>query len=169
MPEPKKHAESRGIIESVLRYIPGFKGYLEKEYRRDSDSLQREWLGDRLQRSKRGLDAYALQLTDAGKIDTLPLVDRMRTRLDTLINRIRGAMQGYSGFFDLVDINEGVLDRVYEHDVAIMEDVARLADSVEALGGKTETADELVPPIVAQIESVEDDWNRREDILKGLE
>ncbi len=53
MPEPRQHAQSRGWIESIGRRIPGFKGYLEKEYRRDSDALQRTWLADRLQRAKR--------------------------------------------------------------------------------------------------------------------
>ena len=69
MPEPRQHTQSRGWIESILRRIPGFKGYLEKEYRRDSDSLQRTWLADRLQRSKRALDTYSRTLVDAGKLD----------------------------------------------------------------------------------------------------
>lgn len=168
MPEPKKHYQSRGIIESVLRYIPGFSGYLEKEYRRESDELQREWLADRLQRSKRGLDSYALQLAEAAKIDTLGHVDTLRARLDRLIGRIRGAMQGYSGFFDLVTIDESVLDDIYEHDVALMTEVAQLSDDIEGLKGRTEEADQLVPPLLARIESIEDAWDRREDILKGL-
>ena len=169
MPEPKKHHQSRGWIETVLRYIPGFRGYLEKDYRRESDELQRAWLADRLQRSKRGLDAYAMSLADAAKIDALPKVDRLRSRLDRLRGRIAGAMQGYSGFFDLVNIDEIVLDRVYEHDVAMMDQTAKLADDVEQLRGRTEQPDALVPPLLDQIESLEDAWDFREDILKGLE
>ena len=53
MPEPRQHTENRGWIESIGRRIPGFKGYLEKEYRRDADALQRTWLAERLQRFKR--------------------------------------------------------------------------------------------------------------------
>lgn len=169
MPEPKRHSENRNFIESMLRKIPGFRGYLEKEYRRESDELQRVWLADRLQRSKRGLDRYAQQLADAAQIDTLPLVDRLRARLDKLIGRIRGAMQGYSGFFDLVRIDEGVLDRVYEYDLALMEEVAALADAIEGLDGRPEQADQLVPPILQEIEKIEDAWDRREDVLTGLE
>jgi len=114
MPEPKEHTEKRNIVETILRYIPGFRGYLEKEYRRDSDHLQREWLADRLQRSKRAIDQFSRPLADAGKIDLLPEVDRLRGKLDTLIARIRGAMRGYSGFFDLVRVDEALLDRVYQ-------------------------------------------------------
>lgn len=169
MPEPIRHTENRGQIESLLRRIPGFRGYLEKEYRRESDELQREWLGDRLQRSKRGLDTCALQLADAAQIDTLPLVDRLRSRLDRLISRIRGAMQGYSGFFDLVHVDEALLDRVYEYDVSLMEDVALLADQIDALAGRTEQADQLVPPLLSEIQKIEEAWDRREDLLKGLE
>ncbi len=39
--EPERHAEKRNFVESILRHIPGFRGYLEKEYRRDSDYLAR--------------------------------------------------------------------------------------------------------------------------------
>src|SRR4029077_18473273 len=106
MPEPREHAKSRGWIESILRHIPGFKGYLEKEYRRDSDALQRSWLADRLQRAKTALDAYGRTLLAAKKLDGLAQVDNFKSRLDKSISRIRGAMQGYSGFFDLVQVNE---------------------------------------------------------------
>ena len=169
MPEPKEHAENRGWIETILQYIPGFRGYLRKENRREADELQREWLADRLQRSKRGLDEYARSLTDAGRLAEINHVERVRTRLDKVLARIRGAMQGYSGFFDLVDINESVLDRVYAHDVALMEQTAALADEIESLRGRSEDAQTLLAPIMAKLEAVEDAWDQREDILKGLE
>ena len=74
MPEPREHTEQRNWIESILRHIPGFHGYLEKEYRREADELQREWLADRLQRSKRAVDNLARPLADAGQIDALPQI-----------------------------------------------------------------------------------------------
>jgi hypothetical protein len=169
MPEPKEHAENRGWIETILQYIPGFRGYLRKENRREADELQREWLADRLQRSKRGLDEYARSLTDAGRLAEINHVERVRTRLDKVLARIRGAMQGYSGFFDLVDINESVLDRAYAHDVALMEQTASLADEIENLRGRSEDAQTLLAPIMTKLEAVEDAWDQREDILKGLE
>ena len=116
MPEPMKHAEDRNAFETVLRYIPGFRGYLEKEYRRESDALQRQWLSDRLDRSKRGLDDFGRSLVEAGKLDEVVQCDRLRGRIDKLSSRIRGAMKGYSGIFDLVRIDESVLDEVYRFD-----------------------------------------------------
>lgn len=169
MPEPKHHAEERGWIETILQFIPGFRGYLRKENRREADELQREWLADRLQRGKRGLDSYAVALTDAGRLDELPKIERLRTKLDTIISRIRGAMQGYSGFFDLVDVNEEIIDRVYKVDVSLMQTVGKLADEIEDLKNRVEEPGDLVSPLLEYIETIADEWDRREDILKGLE
>jgi hypothetical protein len=169
MPEPKKHFQRRGMIETVLRYIPGFRGYLEKEYRRESDELQREWLADRLQRAKRGLDAYSRRLADAAQLDAIPLCDRLRGKLDKAIGRVRGAMQGYSGFFDLVEVDEARLDQVYQHDVDMMEQVSALADRIEGLAKETKPPGEVVPELMNTVEDIEQRWDAREDLLKGLE
>jgi hypothetical protein len=168
MPEPKDHAERRDFIETILRHIPGFRGYLEKEYRRESDDLQRDWLADRLQRSKRAIDDMTRPLADAGQIDLLPQIDRVRGRLDKLIGRIRGAMQGYSGFFDLVQVREDLLDEVYEYDVSLMHQVDVLARSVEKLPNEKDQVAELLEDLLEQTGELERLWDAREDMLKGL-
>lgn len=167
MPEPKDHTRDRNFIEDVLRRIPGFRGYLEKEYRRESDDLQRDWLANRLQRVKRAIDAASRPLADAGRIDALPQLDRMRGRIDKLIGRIRGAVQGYSGFFDLVRIDEALLEQVYEHDLALMGHVESLAASIEGLPAAGQEIAARLPEIVALIDDVERRWDDREDLLQG--
>lgn len=169
MPEPRNHAENRNWIERILRHIPGFRGYLEKEYRRDSDELQRQWLADRLQRSKRAIDDAARPLVDAGQVDVLPQLDRLRGRLDKFIWQLRSAMQGYTGFFDLVRVDERALDRVYELDVAVMDEVQGLAEAIEALPSRRDQFATAVPELLNQIDDVESQWSKRSDILKGLE
>ena len=167
MREPKDHTRDRNFIEDVLRRIPGFRGYLEKEYRRESDDLQRDWLANRLQRAKRAIDAASRPLADAGQIDALPQFDRMRGRLDKLIGRIRGAVQGYSGFFDLVRVDEALLEQVYEHDLALMGQVESLAASIEELPAAGQEIAAGLLEIVALIDDVEHRWDGREDLLQG--
>jgi hypothetical protein len=168
MPQPKDHAAERNFPESVLRHVPGFRGYLEREYRRESDELQRNWLADRLQRSKRAVDDLARQLADAAQVDVLPQIDRLRVRLDRLLGRIRGAMQGYSGFFDLVRIDVPLLDRVYEHDAALNEQVEAFATAAEQLPGKPDQASTAVADLRRQVDDIERQWDAREDMLKGV-
>ncbi len=169
MPEPKEHARHRNWLETILRYIPGFRGYLEKEYRRDSDQLVRQWLADRLQRSKRAVDQVARSLADAGRIDPLPLVDRLRGRLDRMIGRFRGAMRGYSGIFDLVRVREGLLDQVYEHDIALIEQVDAVGLAVEQLPADEGELPPAIQAIFSQLDELEHKWDAREDILEGVQ
>ena len=169
MLEPSDHAKNRNFIETILWYIPGFKGYLEKEYRRESDELQRNWLADRLTRSKRAIGNLTRPLADAGQIDVLPQIDRMRGRLDKLIGRIQGAMQGYSGFFDLVRVREELLERVYEHDADLIDRVDALAEAVEQLPARPDDITAALPDLHEKIDALDRKWDLREDMLRGLE
>jgi len=168
MPDPRQHTQNRGTIESVLRRIPGFRGYLEKEYRRESDTLQREWLADCLVRAKRSLDEHTRALAEAGSIDTLPQWDRVRLRIDKLSARIRGAMRGYSGFFDLVQVDEALLDKIYDYDAKLVDEVEQFGKTLESLS--TAAAETIAPAqLIARLEELEKAWDEREDILKGVD
>ena len=169
MTEPKDHGESRNLVESILRRIPGFRGYLEKEYRRESDQLQRKWLADRLQRAKPAIDELAQPLVEAGLLDILPQLDRLRARIDKVVWQIRSGMQGYSGFFDLVRVDEELLDRVYEHDVALIDRVESLAEAVEALPDDPDRIGSTLPSAFDAVDAIEREMEIRSDILSGLE
>jgi len=169
MPQPKDHLARQGLLEKIARMVPGFKGYLEREDRRDSDKLQRDWLADRLQRSKRSIDDTINRLTAAGHLDLLPGCEKLRVRLDTLISRIRGAMRGYSGFFDLVKVDKAMLDRVYEHDVKVMDEVEAAAETIERLPPDPALLRESLDKALGQLEAVEKEFQFRADILRGLE
>jgi hypothetical protein len=169
MPEPRAHTENRNWIERILRHVPGFHGYLEKEYRRDSDALQRKFLSDTLQRAKSGLDEYTRKLADAGQLTGLTECDRLRGKVDKAIGRIRGAMQGYSGVFDLVRVDEALLDKVYEFDLKLIEQVEGLAGKVSKLATSTDKPMDAVSPLIAEADALDKEWDQRCDMLKGLE
>ena len=78
-----------GMLEGMLRKIPGFAGYLDKDERRQSDEQARRWVADRLDRAKRSLDAFTRGLLELGQIDVLPKFDRLRGRIDYLIAQLR--------------------------------------------------------------------------------
>lgn len=168
MPDPSRHSENRNVVERILNYIPGFHGYLQKEYRRESDQLARNWMADKLQQSKRGLDDYMRALVDKGQIDGLPLCDRLKSRLDTLRSRMKGDVQGYSGFFDFVRIGEQELDEVYNLDMSLMEEVESLAGDIKTVASSSDGPQSIIPKLQQQLDDVEQTYNQRGDLLKGL-
>lgn len=167
-PDPARHQQGRGIIESVLRVIPGFRGYLEKEYRRESDYLARKWIADRLQTSKRGLDECMHQLVSAGKIDLLPEFERLRSRLDRVISRIEGEVRGYSAFFEFAKVNEEMLDEVYDHDASLMSEADKLGERLEKLGDNAEVQGSDVRELLDTVDDLERKFDQRGEMLNGL-
>jgi hypothetical protein len=168
MIDPQKHAENRGALESLLRNIPGFRGYLERDYRQESDFLARKWMADRLQKSKSALDEYVLGLVNAGQIDALTNCERLRTRLDGLILKMRGAVRGYSGFFDFVRVDVNLLDEVYAFDMALLQDVDALAHSIEQLASKPDSSPAGVQELLGRASEVGQRFDRRGELLSGL-
>lgn len=168
MVDPARHAESRNAFESLLRRIPGFRGYLEREYRRESDQLARTLLTDRLRGCKTSVDAVQRALVDAGRIDELDGCERLRTRLDTLIARVGGAVRGYSGVFDFVRVDEKMLDQVYEQDMALLDEVESLAKKVQALDAAAKETRQTLAELLRDVESLHRQFDRRGELLQGL-
>ena len=119
-------------LEKIANAIPGFKGYREKELRRDSDRLQREYLSSRLEECKRGLNEIGSAATRGGDLDIINDVETARKRLDKAVARIRYADRGYAGFFDAIKVDEAVLGRVYEFDLGLLSGVEAVASAADA-------------------------------------
>lgn len=167
MSEPSSHAESRNWLESLVRQVPGFKGYLEREYRRDSDQLARTKIADGLHQCKVALDRCQQTLVDAGQLDMLPACERLRTRLDVLQSRVKGTMRGYSGFFDFVRVDEELLDQVYQLDMSLIDDAAALQRFGESLTAGAPLP-EVLTKLSAQIDDLARRFDRRSELLEGL-
>lgn len=168
MIDPQEHAKNRGLVESILHYIPGFSGYLARESRRESDRMTRDFLADKLQKSKKGLDEYGQTLVGLGALDQLPMLERLRSHLDLAINRLKSQMPGYSGFFDFVQVDEGVLTDLYEHDLALVQQVETLATDVQNLATSQLTPAQVVPEITAKVDGLLAKIDHRENMLKGV-
>ncbi len=168
MVDPTKHEDSRGVVESILRKIPGFRGYLEKEYRRESDNIARTWLADRLEACKAGVDRYQRSLLGAGKIDHLDDCERVRTRLDTLVSRVKGAMGGYSGVFDFVKVDEQLLDQVYDVDLNLVDESEWLLKAVDEILNPGNDPAKAIPEFLQRVEELHRQFDRRSELLQGL-
>src|SRR6185369_4793306 len=112
--------DQRNWIERLSSKIPGYSGYVDRERRRDIDKLHREHLADRLRRLKTPLTEFMKELSSTGRLFEVSPVDSAIKKLDQLENRVRFASYGYSGFFDVVKIEQDQLDSIYRFDLALV-------------------------------------------------
>jgi hypothetical protein len=158
----------RGRIESFLGQVPGYKGYKEKEMRREADKLLRDALGRRLEEQWRRLPDIQKQLLSAGQIEWLDDIESATTRLQTLIDRIETATYGYAGLFDAARVKEDELDQLYNFDMALTEEVGQVSaaiDQLETAAMTREGIGEAVAQLNASVTAANETFARRKDVI----
>jgi len=144
-----KARAGQNFLEQLANAIPGFKGYRDKELRRDADRLEREHIASQLEQCKKTLDQVSRDITRSGSLDAMNDVETARKKLDKAVARIRYADRGYAGFFDAIKVDEQALERVYQFDLGLLSDVqavrgaAQLGDAKAAVAGMNASLDAL--------------------------
>ena len=161
----------RGKLESLLGKIPGYKGYKQKEMRREADSLLRDALvrdfGEQLNR----LTPMQSTLMDNGAIDLMGSIGAVKTALQTLIDRIRNAPQGYAGFFDAVRVKEDDLDRLEAFDQQLVAEIAKVSAAFDGLDKDVQANTDVKPAIATARSAVQEVvtlFNKRVSVITGL-
>lgn len=171
MEELKDMRAAGNILENIARKIPGFGGYLDRERRRDADKLQREFLAKGCLEVKQRIQDIAEQLINNGKLDLMTKLDAVTNRLDRVTDRIRHASGGYAAFFELNKVDSAELDRVYEHDLSLINNLDAAHEALDALQTAVDCDDNPAPRIndlQKCVNQIDARLNERERILKGV-
>ncbi len=158
--------EQLNWLEKILHKLPGFKGYYERELRRDSDRLQREYVLKQQRKVKTGMNKVIQAAAHAKDFNLLREYDLFVREIDRSIGTLRYADQGYSGFFDLIKIREPELDKVYEQDALAMEAAEALVVEFKKLSAAPLDPSALASlrEALAQIDNL---FEKRTALLKG--
>lgn len=123
----------QNVIERLLKGLPGIRGYVDKELRRNADYRVRQMIGEELDRAKGALLDVQNKLLRSGGLTWLDDIDLAVSRLQTLSDRVKTASYGYAGLFDAVRIREDALNALHRFDTALMGEVAKIETSVASL------------------------------------
>jgi hypothetical protein len=162
-----------GLLERIISYVPGYRGYKEKELRRETDRLVRMEVVNRLRAAKnivrRNLTnpivSQKISGEDAWRFDTL------LSRLDRVVQRIDRAVAGYAGMFDAVRVREDKLDMVIQHDLSLIEKAETIKMGAESLAGIEPGKEEwrkVIDELTLKVEEIDMLIDKRAEIFRGL-
>jgi hypothetical protein len=160
------------ILEKAIRLVPGYKGYKRKEERRDNDHLFRMMLVARLDKLRSVLDEVASGMKGPGALSAASDLDRVGKRLEKATDEVRFADRGYRGWFDMHKVREDELDRLYEFDIALVEDVSELEKAFEELSTAATSGASLGDPVKMVVDCLIEFSNKvstRSDLMIDLE
>ncbi len=161
------------LSERIVGAIPGFRGYKEKELRRESDKLIRNHLYLKLSKAKSDLRAVFQKLSDRRWMDVLTDMDRLMAKIDRVAEKVNHASYGYAGFFDIVKVKEENLDRMIDFDSKLVDEVDRLTAEVDAFKaeitkGEAKNAKERIQDLADKVEAFEDTFDKRQEVIIGV-
>lgn len=155
-------------FERVLHKIPGFKGYYVREFRRDADRVQREFIVTQLREVKKNLNGVIETVSRQKNMELLTAYDLFAKSLEKTINEIRYADGGYSGFFDLIKIKEAELDSVYRLDSDMIELAGRFNEEFKEMSSPA-AAMPRIEPLRVHLQRIDALFSKRSALLKGYE
>ncbi len=127
-------------LKGLMEKIPGYRGYAEKEARREADKELRDAVAAAFASQVTRVSRVQEQLINNGDFDTATQLDRVIGRLQHLADRIRTASYGYTGFFDDDVVNTGVLDRLYAFDLQMANGIDAIGSLINELSEATNVA-----------------------------
>jgi hypothetical protein len=162
-------AKRRGISGAIAG-LPGIKGYKEKEDRREADKQLRTELARRLQTEHGRILEAQQELAARREYALVTEVDRAQAKLQLLIDRIRTASYGYSGFFDAVQVKEEQLDALIAFDEALAAQAGRVTEGVTALADAVKNKEgisEAVSSLVTLFNDLNNTFSQRAEAITG--
>ena len=161
------------LSERIAAFIPGFRGYKEKEIRRESDRLLRNHLYLKLSTEKNDLREISQKIADRRYFDVMTDVDRFLAKMDRVAEKVNHASYGYSGFFDAVKVKEENLDNMIAFDNKLVDGVNALTSQIDAFkadlaSGNTSNLKTNVQNVTVKLESLEDTFDQRNEVIMGV-
>lgn len=161
----------RGSLERLVAKIPGFRGYQEKQARREADTLLRNQLAEDIERLVSRFNRLEVKLVDKSGLAGMGKTREIKTKMQSYADRVRTAAPKYSAMFASVKINEQELDRIYAFDEAQFRFVDKLTNKIDkledALKSDEDHSDVLEEVFEAAQEAI-DAFDLRDDVILNI-
>jgi hypothetical protein len=162
----------RGSIENMLARIPGFRGYLDREARRDADRMLRNFIASELDRRIDRFARIERKLLDNNGLSYMSRTAATKTRLQTYRDRVSAAAPGYSGFTSALKVGEQELELLYAFDEAQIRYVDRLDAGLETFESAVTSKDGIeaaLEGIDALVVEADEAFKLRDDVITNID
>lgn len=153
------------ILTSTLNRVPGYKGYRDKEDRRDEDKRVREAVADAIVASIDRLTAYNATLAAARSFDALTKLEAEVGQIRLLADRVRHATYGYGGIFTEDSVDANALEQLRLFDAALLREADGLSTAVDSVTATTPPGDDAMAALTAERNRLTTLFNGRSSVV----
>ncbi|MBT7815347.1 MAG: hypothetical protein HN566_01245 [Polaribacter sp.] len=120
----------KNIFDKMGSLIPGYRGYSEREGRRNTDKILREELSKKMYEIEKKINYSIEDAILAKHFVFMKNLEKSRKKINTLNSKIKYSPQGSTGFFSDEEIKEDELLKVYEIDLDIFNLISQIEQKI---------------------------------------
>lgn len=175
MPDIRERVEDeRGILKKIQLFVPGFRGYRQREDLRDADRMLRDQLAIKLGQQRRQIEDARSLVVKTYNSKELELMGGLINEYKKLEGLVSHSSPGYSGISADIQFKQDKISALYDYD----------ASMIDALGSMQQGIDQLRTCLTAQdsgqaqqsalqvrglLSGFEDQFKRRINTIQGTE
>ncbi len=175
MPDIRQRVqEDQGILKKIQMFIPGFRGYRQREDLRDADRMLRDQLAKKLGAQRRQVEEARSLILNAYNSKELELMGGVINEFKKVEGLVSHSSPGYSGIAADIQFKQDEIYRLYDYDAAMIDGLAAMQQNIDALKAALVVQDSVraqrdVLQVKALISAFEDQFKRRINIIQGTE
>lgn len=174
MPDIRQRVEEdRGLLKKIQMIIPGYRGYRIREDLRDSDKMLRMELSKKLALQRKQLEECRGDI-----VGSMPLSKSLET-LGGVISqykKVEGLMvhsdSGYSGIAADIKIQQDEMNKLYDYDLSILENIQFIDQGIGELRSAINTSDDskikdAAKTVKMRLTGLEEKFAKRQAVIGG--
>ncbi len=159
--------ESKNWFERLTEHVPGYKGYKQKELKREADKIERLYVAERLESCQAKLDDVKLELVNRGSLEMLGIIDVTIRKLRKVRDRVQFADYGYAGLFDTTKVGVEKLEELQAFDKQLETEAGGIDELAGALSADSPSLRTDIGLLEDRIEALDARFSEREHLITG--
>lgn len=159
---------NRGSFEQLVARIPGFKGYQDKQARREADQQLRKHIADRVEKQVQRLVRLENLILDKLGMSYMTRTREAKGKIQMFHDKVNSATPGYSGMWAQMKIGSEELETIYKFDEEQINNVEKIdtaLDKLESAVMQGEGVEEAIYSLDTVAQEAIDAFDMRDDVL----
>lgn len=170
----QKGIDDRSLLEHIAMFIPGYRGYRERNLRRDMDQLIRKNVFSVMKLSIKDLEWSYRESVNFGPPTRTDDINRIIMKTDKLSQQIYHAKYGYSAIWQAVKVGEGELSDLLRFDANLIDQANKVkgaAANIRETARRHEFSSvfDAVDRLDLDLDEIVELISRRDEVILGLE
>jgi hypothetical protein len=170
----QKGMDDRSLLEHIAMFIPGYRGYRERNIRRDMDQLIRKHVFSVMKLGIKDLEWTYREAVNFGPSARVEEINRITMKTDKISQQIYHAKYGYSAIWQTVKVKENELSELLRFDATLIDHANKVKESTGTIRESSrrhefETMFNLVEQYDIDLDEIVLLISRRDEVILGLE